>query len=215
MNPSSTSSSLAVALLDSVSLNSICHMLLLIHIHRCFSAQSFVPRLPKPMATCIIYTVFNIIQLLHLFFGAFSHEILLDIYHLASPTVLSLGHGVVYGWASLLPTLVHLALCIMIPILISYCLTCRRQSEFGGISIWITYALGRHRQHFMLGVYQEYVRPTYVPPILDPALHWSDVILFDMTDTTDIHEWPKLFKSHKLLNSCHQDQPSHFTRRQR
>ncbi|KAK0433367.1 hypothetical protein EV421DRAFT_1718669, partial [Armillaria borealis] len=48
-------------------------------------------------------------------------------------------------------------------------------------------------RYSLLDAYREHVGYAYVPPALDPALRWSDAIPFDMTDATDIREWPKIF----------------------
>ncbi len=51
----------------------------------------------------------------------------------------------------------------------------------------------------LIDTYREYAGSAYAPPILDPALQWSDALPFDMEDVMELHTWPKTFISHKPL----------------
>ncbi len=51
----------------------------------------------------------------------------------------------------------------------------------------------------LIDTYREYVGEAYIPPIMDPALQWSDAVPFDMEDATDLHAWSKTIITHKPL----------------
>ncbi|SJL05834.1 uncharacterized protein ARMOST_09170 [Armillaria ostoyae] len=54
-------------------------------------------------------------------------------------------------------------------------------------------------RYSLIDTYREYVGAAYTPPVMDPALQWSDAVPFDMEDATDLRAWSKTIISHKPL----------------